>query len=155
MWPVSWLCLAPACSSTTWSPSRALPFSWRCAGGRGELLGAAAQTLRCCAKVGGFHAVLHITIHATHPEKQPTLMLQSVYHADASKGAAVPFSMTFTNYRYSPRWSAAELAARIHTFLVTGFDGEQVINCVGRRVRPWFGLGPSRLARAERPDGLS
>ncbi|CAI9777893.1 unnamed protein product [Fraxinus pennsylvanica] len=65
---------------------------------------------------GVFTFLVHISIPLQFPKQKPTLILQSSQHF-ISNGAPVK-SPLLTDYRWSPRWEASEMAGRIFDFVV-------------------------------------
>ncbi|CAI9763799.1 unnamed protein product [Fraxinus pennsylvanica] len=68
------------------------------------------------ANSGVFTFLVHISIPLQFPKQKPTLILQSSQHF-ISHGAPVK-SPLLTDYPWSPRWEASEMAGRIYDFLV-------------------------------------
>lgn len=65
---------------------------------------------------GVFSCLVHFTLPLQYPKQPPLLMLQSSQHFN-SHGAPIK-SPLLTEYPWSPRWEAPEMAERIFDFLV-------------------------------------
>ncbi|KAI6688358.1 hypothetical protein NL676_025186 [Syzygium grande] len=65
---------------------------------------------------GVFTFLVHLFIPTQFPKQQPALMLQSSQHFN-SQGAPIK-SLLLTDYPWSPRWEASQMAERILEFLV-------------------------------------
>ncbi|KAJ4965720.1 hypothetical protein NE237_017569 [Protea cynaroides] len=63
-----------------------------------------------------FTFLVHFVIPSQFPKQQPVLMLQSSQHLN-TQGTPV-MSPALTDYRWSPRWEASQMAERIFEFLV-------------------------------------
>uniref|UniRef100_A0A131YK15 BRISC and BRCA1-A complex member 2 n=1 Tax=Rhipicephalus appendiculatus TaxID=34631 RepID=A0A131YK15_RHIAP len=61
-----------------------------------------------------FFFILIIAIPRTFPQDKPSLTFQSAYHTSCGW----PYSITCTDYPYSPRWEASEMADRARTFVM-------------------------------------
>ncbi|KAG0454799.1 hypothetical protein HPP92_024091 [Vanilla planifolia] len=68
------------------------------------------------AVTGVFTFLVHFSLSAQFPKLQPTLTLQSSQHFN-SQGAPI-LSLPLSDYPWSPRWDAPEMAERIFEFLV-------------------------------------
>jgi len=58
-----------------------------------------------------------VDVSLRFPVKQPTLVLQSVYH---TRPDDTRFFRTYSSYPYSPRWSGAEMAQRMRCVYSSG-----------------------------------
>jgi BRCA1-A complex subunit BRE len=67
------------------------------------------------ASSGVFTFLVHVSLPLQFPKLQPALMLQSSQHFNSS-GAPIK-SATLTDYRWSPRWEASEMAERVFDLL--------------------------------------
>nr|XP_037274257.1 LOW QUALITY PROTEIN: BRISC and BRCA1-A complex member 2-like [Rhipicephalus microplus] len=63
-----------------------------------------------------FFFILIIAIPRTFPQDKPSLTFQSAYHTSCGW----PYSITCTDYPYSPRWEASEMAgpSKVQTFVM-------------------------------------
>lgn len=61
-----------------------------------------------------FFFILSIAIPRSFPLDKPSLTFQSAYHTSCGW----PYSITCTDYPYSPRWEAAEMADRARSFVM-------------------------------------
>lgn len=61
-----------------------------------------------------FFFILNITLPRFFPQDKPSLTFQSVYHTSMGW----PYSITCTDYPYSPRWPPQEMANRARTFMI-------------------------------------
>ncbi|OVA06311.1 Brain/reproductive organ-expressed protein [Macleaya cordata] len=68
------------------------------------------------AASGVFTFLVHFSLPVQFPKQQPVLMLQSSQHFN-SQGTPV-MSPPLTDYPWSPRWEASQMAERIFEFLV-------------------------------------
>ncbi|KXJ14464.1 BRISC and BRCA1-A complex member 2 [Exaiptasia diaphana] len=64
--------------------------------------------------VQGFFCIAHISLSVGFPLDKPTIELQSIYHE--IKG--VPYSITYREYPYSPRWSGELMSEAARTFFL-------------------------------------
>ncbi|XP_077522457.1 BRISC and BRCA1-A complex member 2-like isoform X2 [Amblyomma americanum] len=74
-----------------------------------------------------FFFILSIAIPQSFPQDKPSLTFQSAYHTSCGW----PYSITCTDYPYSPRWEASEMADRARTFVteyVPSFQSSSVKN---------------------------
>ncbi|XP_021284638.1 BRCA1-A complex subunit BRE [Herrania umbratica] len=68
------------------------------------------------ASSGSFVFLVHVLISTQFPKQQPALMLQSSQHI--SPQGVPKQSPLLTDYPWSPRWEASQMAERIYDFLV-------------------------------------
>ncbi|XP_064484121.1 BRISC and BRCA1-A complex member 2-like [Ornithodoros turicata] len=61
-----------------------------------------------------FFFLLSISLPRFFPQDKPSLTFQSIYHTSMGW----PYSITCTDYPYSPRWTPQEMANRARTFIV-------------------------------------
>eukprot|EP01018_Ginkgo_biloba_P018838 Gb_11547 [translate_table: standard] len=80
-----------------------------------------AETMFCrrvsvLAASGVFSFLVHFILPIYFPRQQPVLTMQSSQHFD-SQGMPI-MSRPYTDYPWSPRWDASEMAQRIFEFIV-------------------------------------
>uniref|UniRef100_A0A131XUG7 BRISC and BRCA1-A complex member 2 n=1 Tax=Ixodes ricinus TaxID=34613 RepID=A0A131XUG7_IXORI len=74
-----------------------------------------------------FFFILNISIPRSFPHDKPSLTFQSAYHASGGW----PYTITCTDYPYSPRWDPSEMADRARVFVmeyVPNFQSSSVKN---------------------------
>lgn len=73
-----------------------------------------------------FFFILSIELPQFFPKEQPTLTFQSIYHECRGK----PYTETYNDYPYSPRWSGNEMAERTKSFILEAISSFQKTSVV-------------------------